>query len=1606
MQKGMSQKLHKYIKDHLRMKHWRQAMTVMACIVVFCTTYALILPALTMTGETYCGHEEHTHTDACYDGDVLICEVEEHTHSMSCYSNPKADVESEADWEKTIPTNLGTVRAKNVVAVAKSQIGYTESTENYEADDDGSIRGYTRYGAWYGIPCGNWDAMFASFCLNYAGVPQDVFPYEGSCAAWVKTLKDAGIYAAADDYSPRAGDLIFFDSGSDGVSDHVGIVSEVTSEDGEVTAVQTIEGDCHDTVKSCEYDVSDRSILGYGILRCDCYDDDGSRICENDCDCECHESDDSADSESGENENSESSENKSGDSADKSAENSDESADADNEGDESSSEDSVESADESAAKIVGENNDLLSVAAIDNFNIHDTMTIDKDLTASGATQASVKLQWDDGRDHTSESYTVTLKKSSDDSTVGTATLNADNEFAYTFTGLDSSASYYVDYDIDGFKTTESAGTSASTSWKKASSLQSGNTYVLVYNNTSSVSVSDSSLAQGTVSVSDDTLTGSVPTQMQWTYTGNKLKNNSTGTYLTLSSSGYAWWSSTYSWGLGTSGTNITYSNNKISSSANNNTRYLQGYNSAVSRRNSGTSYTLYQQTEVTEMLFTITATQDASDIVTPTYDTDTEFEHNKTIDSLGDGESNPDTTLSGNDFYRLYLDMTGKTQPIDLVVVVDASGSMSKTDMTVDGQSGQTRVAAVSDFMNGTTGSGYTEDGFVSKFLSMNSENQISVVRFYGPTSYSGTYSYNTDSDVTCGWTSTAQNVDCSYKNNNGTDYEAGLLQASSQFAKVADNDHKKVMIFLSDGVPTFYIDDSGTRQGTGVYADETNVSNCKQPSKDAFDAFRKSNPDVDVYTVGVSEDVNSTDLDSSQSPDVLKYMASSGNGTFYAVTSDMSELSLKLMKNWFPYGVTITDKLSKYVRYYGDKPDVKVTMTNRDTGDVTTLYENGKVLDTSILKSVYYLPDDTSSEPTGSTGIVRAVFNPDYSMNPNYIYTLSFNVQTTQTAYNEYADNGDNYGSVTGDLNTDYGTNTTSSDQPGFYSNNAAWVTYTVKEKVYNAEYKHPVVQVKNSSGSDDDDPTHTDSKPEFEHNKTIDSLNDGGTNTDTDLTGKDLYRLYLDMTGESDPIDLLLVVDASGSMGTNSDIDGKRRDVALDEFINGTDSDEGFVSYFLGLSDENKISVIEFAGDGTYNGDYSGSSWGSLGGNNISKSTWSVDKDSEVLMDWKTAATVGTDKPDVSYKQSNGTDYEAGLKLATEQFKSVADDGHRKIMIFLSDGVPTFFIIDQNDVGKKSTYNESSSYMKDSDLSASNVGMRYGHGFSSEYADVKSASMQAFDDFVEANPSVNVYTVGVSSDITEVKYDSDGEILSSPDVLKYMAEKGGGNYYALTDSFSTLKPDIQNILFPRDVTITDMLSKYVRYYGDDPDVKVTMKSKSTGEQTVLYENGAVTSAASGILTSVTYTDGDTSDKPASSTGMVKAIFDENYCFDPDYTYTLSFNVKTTQTAYEEYEVNGYGYKDVVGDDGTDYLLNETSSGKPGFHSNSRAYVTYKVDDEPYTEEYDHPVVQVSMDYDIVLPQTGGIGTIWFTIVGTLMVVGSLLFGYRMRRKRERRCG
>lgn len=71
------------LKRKKRKKAWKQVLRVMMCIVVFCTTYMLILPAITKETKTYCGIEEHLHEAACY-RDVLLCEG--HAHTDGCFA--------------------------------------------------------------------------------------------------------------------------------------------------------------------------------------------------------------------------------------------------------------------------------------------------------------------------------------------------------------------------------------------------------------------------------------------------------------------------------------------------------------------------------------------------------------------------------------------------------------------------------------------------------------------------------------------------------------------------------------------------------------------------------------------------------------------------------------------------------------------------------------------------------------------------------------------------------------------------------------------------------------------------------------------------------------------------------------------------------------------------------------------------------------------------------------------------------------------------------------------------------------------------------------------------------------------------------------------------------------------------------------------------------------------------------------------------------------------------------------------------------------------------------------------------------------------------------
>lgn len=226
------------------------------------TQYELICPLEEGEAEDEPEILAHVHTDACYET-RLICEKPEHTHSLSCYADAQADLESVSVWEQTIPQTLSGQWRADVVAVAESQLGYAASTRNYIVDEAGGMHGYTRYSAWYGSPYGEWCAMFASFCLHYAGVPEDSIPAQAGCIRWVEQLQAFGRYAAADTAAPQPGDLVFFDTGSDGYADHVALVAEVSADGASLT---TIEGNVGGCVVRKQHALDEAGLLGFGIL--------------------------------------------------------------------------------------------------------------------------------------------------------------------------------------------------------------------------------------------------------------------------------------------------------------------------------------------------------------------------------------------------------------------------------------------------------------------------------------------------------------------------------------------------------------------------------------------------------------------------------------------------------------------------------------------------------------------------------------------------------------------------------------------------------------------------------------------------------------------------------------------------------------------------------------------------------------------------------------------------------------------------------------------------------------------------------------------------------------------------------------------------------------------------------------------------------------------------------------------------------------------------------------------------------------------------------------------------------------------------------------------
>ncbi|MBR5514666.1 MAG: Cna B-type domain-containing protein [Clostridia bacterium] len=203
---------------------------------------------------------EHIHTEECIkltEEKALICTLPDHKHIEDCYIDTTSDLETPSVWEATLPKELSGIWNKDILLIAQTQLGYSESITNIIKDENNNKQGYTRYGEWYGEPYGEWNELFVMFCLDYAGVDEEYFPIYRDTEQWISQLCEKELFVET---MPKSGDIVFLEDG-------VGIISEViTDEGGALSAIKVIGKNKGGTVALCEYSVSTADIRGYGSL--------------------------------------------------------------------------------------------------------------------------------------------------------------------------------------------------------------------------------------------------------------------------------------------------------------------------------------------------------------------------------------------------------------------------------------------------------------------------------------------------------------------------------------------------------------------------------------------------------------------------------------------------------------------------------------------------------------------------------------------------------------------------------------------------------------------------------------------------------------------------------------------------------------------------------------------------------------------------------------------------------------------------------------------------------------------------------------------------------------------------------------------------------------------------------------------------------------------------------------------------------------------------------------------------------------------------------------------------------------------------------------------
>lgn len=309
------------------------------------------------------------------------------------------------------------------------------------------------------------------------------------------------------------------------------------------------------------------------------------------------------------------------------------------------------------------------------------------------------------------------------------------------------------------------------------------------------------------------------------------------------------------------------------------------------------------------------------------------------------------------------------------------------------------------------------------------------------------------------------------------------------------------------------------------------------------------------------------------------------------------------------------------------------------------------------------------------------------------------------------------------------------------------------------------------------------------------------------------------------------------------------------------------------------------------------------------------------------------------VNNLDTDGDTYpERAMNSATEALK-VARSNAKKVVIFFTDGNPAPKNSNDFNVNMANAGIQAAKSLKDDKTTIYSIGV----------FDTADPSNTATNN----NNQFNAYMHAMSSNYPNATaWNNLGTRAPGSDY--YKAAK---NSDELNKIFEEIQQTITSGTAYSNVSITDQLSEYAEQSGIEYD-------EETEDGNGFYK------VTKGVT--LTVTDGSGAKQEfdqanftllfnPSGNGTVKVQFAEGYKLQKKWKYTLTYNVKPTPEAYEEYAKNGYG--NIVGDKDTDLdTTNPTSDGKPGFHSNDHAEVTYTANGKVTESDYDHPVLQVNM--------------------------------------------